>query len=67
MYNQITRRGIYDTEGQSPTITASMGMGGGHIPMIKQATKQGYIIAEEGDGVDLNYPQSKTRRERVIK
>jgi DNA (cytosine-5)-methyltransferase 3A len=34
---------------------------------IKQATKQGYIIAEPGDGVNLQLPTSKTRRGRVIK
>ena len=34
---------------------------------IRQATKQWYIVAEEWDGVDLSYPQSKTRRGRVIK
>lgn len=34
---------------------------------IKQATKQGYIVAENGDGVNLQFPTSKTRRGRVIK
>lgn len=34
---------------------------------VKQATKLGYIIAEDGDGVNLMYPTSKTRRGRVIK
>lgn len=34
LYNQTTRWGIYDENGISPCITASMGMGGGHIPMI---------------------------------
>lgn len=34
---------------------------------ISQATKQGYIIAEDGDGVNLSFPTSKTRRGRVIK
>lgn len=34
---------------------------------IKQATKQGYIVAEEGDGINLQFPTSKTRRGRVIK
>jgi len=32
---------------------------------IKTANKQGYDIAEIGDGIDLAYPQSKTRRGRV--
>lgn len=34
---------------------------------IQQATKKGYIIAEDGDGVNLSFPTSKTRRGRVIK
>lgn len=34
---------------------------------IKQATKQGYIVAKNGDGVNLQFPTSKTRRGRVIK
>ena len=34
---------------------------------IRQATKMGYIIAEEGDGINLQFPTSKTRRGRVIK
>jgi DNA (cytosine-5)-methyltransferase 3A len=34
---------------------------------IKQATKQWYIVAEVGDGVDLSFPTSNTRRGRVIK
>ena len=34
---------------------------------ILQATKQGYIVAENGDGVNLSFPTSKTRRGRVIK
>ena len=34
---------------------------------IKNATKKGYINAYDGDGVDLAYPTSKTRRGRVQK
>lgn len=34
---------------------------------VSQATKQGYIIANDGDGVNLSFPTSKTRRGRVIK
>lgn len=33
---------------------------------IKQATKLGYIVANNGDGVNLQFPTSKTRRGRVI-
>lgn len=34
---------------------------------IRQATKLGYIVAENGDGVSLDFPTSKTRRGRVTK
>jgi len=34
---------------------------------IKQATRQGYIVAENGDSVNLGFPTSKTRRGRVMK
>jgi DNA (cytosine-5)-methyltransferase 3A len=36
MYGQTTRRWIYDKSGVAPTITASMWMGGWHVPMIIQ-------------------------------
>ncbi|MGL5717122.1 MAG: DNA cytosine methyltransferase [Paraclostridium sp.] len=39
---------------------------GGEV-RISQATKQGYIVANDGDGVNLSFPTSKTRRGRVIK
>ena len=76
-YGQVTRWWVYDTEWQAPTITASMWMWWGHIPMIasvvdgeiriRQATKQWYIVANEWDGVSLAYPNSTTRRGRVTK
>ena len=34
---------------------------------IREATKKGYAIAQEGDAVNLQYPNSKTRRGRVGK
>ena len=33
---------------------------------IKQATKKGYIVANSGDGVNLSFPSSKSRRGRVV-
>ena len=38
------------------TLTASMGTGGGNVPIlkIKNATKQGYLEAEDGDGIDVS-------------
>lgn len=38
-----------------------------HYIAIKQATKQGFIIAYNGDGINLSFPKSKTRRGRVIR
>ena len=34
---------------------------------VKNGTKKGYDIASEGDGINLSYPDSKTRRGRVGK
>lgn len=34
---------------------------------IKQAVKKGYIVANNGDGVNLSFPLSESRRGRVIK
>lgn len=34
---------------------------------IKQATKKGYIVASNGDGINLSFPLSKNRRGRVLK
>ena len=38
------------------TLTASMGTGGGNVPIlkIKNATKQGYLEATDGDGIDIS-------------
>ena len=38
-----------------------------HGVMIKEATKQGYAVAEEGDSINLALPDSETRRGRVGK
>jgi DNA (cytosine-5)-methyltransferase 1 len=35
--------------------------------LIKNATKQGYLEATDGDGVDISQPNSKTKRGRVQK
>ena len=45
-------------------------MQGGHREpkiAIKNATKKGYTEATDGDGIDLAYPESETRRGRVQK
>lgn len=52
---------------QEPLIVASLGRNpeNDDYVAIKTANKKGYDIAAEGDGVDLAYPDSKTRRGRV--
>jgi DNA (cytosine-5)-methyltransferase 1 len=65
------RRGYFrDYKGEGiPTLTANMGTGGHNVPMIKirDATKKGYTIAEDGDYIDLSFIDSNTRRGRVQK
>lgn len=39
LYGQHTRWGIWDQDGIVPTLTASMGLGGGHIPLIAEPTE----------------------------
>ena len=47
-------------EDYSPTLRA-----GRSGLKVRTANKKGYDIAADGDGVDLSYPQSKTKRGRV--
>lgn len=60
---------VYSSEGLSPTLNTMQG--GGREPKIaikvKEATKQGYAIAEQGDSINFSVPNSKTRRGRVGK
>lgn len=58
---------VYNSEGLSPALNCMRG--GGLEPKIavREATKQGYAIAEQGDSVNVSYPTSKTRRGRVGK
>ena len=71
-YNTSTRINssryrVYDIEGIAPSLTTC---GGGNLEphiKIKNSTKKGYLEAKVGDGVDLSYPDSKTRRGRVQK
>ena len=54
---------VYHPEGKSPTLTT---MQGGHrepkVLIVPEATKQGYVEIEPGEGVDLTFIKSKTRR-----
>lgn len=45
----------------SPPITSSSWQENNHL-LIHEATEQGYAIAIEGDSVNLEHPNSKTRR-----
>lgn len=56
---------VYDANNISPTLDTSQG--GSRQPMIlvKEATKKGYAEAYEGDSINLEQPNSKTRRGRV--
>lgn len=38
-----------------------------HGVMIREATKQGYAVAEQGDSINFSVPNSRTRRGRVGK
>lgn len=51
---------VYDSDGLSPTITTG-NHGLGQAILIKNDTKQGYLEAEEGDGVDISTRMEKHR------
>src|SRR5699024_8992296 len=57
---------VHDTDGLSPTVAARDYKGPKQIA-VREATKKGYAIAEQGDSVNVTYPDSKTRRGRVGK
>ena len=68
--------GQWFKEDKSPTLCARdykdpkvavelISVRGGEV-RVKQATKQWYIVANDGDGISLAYPNSTTRRGRVI-
>ncbi|WP_301389656.1 DNA cytosine methyltransferase [Enterococcus entomosocium] len=58
---------VLDTMGICQALDTMQG--GNRQPkiLIKNATKQGYLEAYEGDDIDLAYPNSSTRRGRVQK
>lgn len=58
---------IYDAEGISPTMKTCSG--GNSMPkvLVREATKQGYAEAFEGDSINLEQPNSTTRRGSVGK
>ena len=58
---------VYSPEGLSPTILTKTGGGRETKILVREATKQGYAEAVEGDSINLEQPNSKTRRGRVGK
>lgn len=58
---------VHSVNKVSPTLNTMQG--GDRQPKIavREATKQGYTLAEQGDSVNVSYPTSKTRRGRVGK
>ena len=64
-YNETDK--VYSVNKVGPTLNTMQG--GNRQPKIavREATKQGYAIAEQGDSVNYTYPTSKTRRGRVGK
>lgn len=56
---------LYDSSGISSTITTNKGEG--PKVLIREATKKGYAEATIGDSINLEQPNSKTRRGRVGK
>ena len=67
MYDFNERDKVHSVNKVSPTLNTMQG--GDRQPKIavREATKQGYAIAEQGDSVNVTYPDSKTRRGRVGK
>ncbi|MCT3131359.1 DNA cytosine methyltransferase [Lactococcus lactis] len=58
---------VYDSERLAPTLTTNKGEGPKVAIRVKEATKQGFAIANLGDSINLSVPNSKTRRGRVGK
>ncbi len=56
---------VYDADGISPTMDTCSG--GNRMPkvLVREATKKGYAEAYEGDSINLEQPNSTTRRGRV--
>lgn len=54
---------VIDSEGLARTITQEKGEG--QKILVREATKKGYAEAYEGDSINLEQPNSKTRRGRV--
>lgn len=58
---------VYDSNALAPTLTTNKGEGPKVAIRVKEATKQGFAVAELGDSINFSVPNSKTRRGRVGK
>jgi DNA (cytosine-5)-methyltransferase 1 len=56
---------IVSSEGLAPCVKENHGTV--TAVAVREATKQGYAIAEEGDSINIQFPNSETRRGRVGK
>lgn len=66
--NGISQSGqVVSSNGISPTLCASGLQKDPVKVLVREATKQGYAIAEPGDSINFEHPNSKTRRGRVGK
>jgi len=76
-HTERNKRHLKDVDGKSLCTTATMYKGAGNNGMTliqvddklrhPEATKKGYAEAGEGEGLDLTFPDSKTRRGRSMK
>ena len=62
--NEQVRR-VYGTDGLSPTLNTMQGCNRQPKVLVREATKKGYAEAVDGDSINLEQPNSKTRRGRV--
>ena len=62
--NEQVRR-VYGTDGLSPTLNTMQGGNRQPKVLVREATKKGYAEAVDGDSINLEQPNSKTRRGRV--
>lgn len=60
------RDGLLFDPSLSPAAMGLISVVSGQV-RVKQATRVGYIVAENGDGINLAFPTSTTRRGRVVK
>lgn len=58
---------VYDKDGLSPTLSTMQGGYRQPCVIVKEATKKGYDVATIGDSINLEQPNSQTRRGRVGK